>query len=82
MSSLIIEPELESRTSFDFDSAVLLETSTPTNENQEIVIGGRFSRAQSIISHESIYEKWKNLLPENTEIVVRIISMIVIVNVF
>lgn len=73
MSSLTIEPELESRTSFDFDSAVLLEAMTPTNENQEIVIGGPLTRALSITSHESIYEKWKAILPPATEIVVKLI---------
>lgn len=70
MSSLVIEPELDSRTSFDFDSAILLDLPTPINEDEEIVIGGRISFSYSTVSHESICEKWKALLPENTEIVV------------
>lgn len=79
MNSLIIEPEFESRTSFDFDSAILIETLTPTNEEQEIVIGGRTSISHSIISQESIYYKWKNLLPESTEIVVRYNNIILVI---
>lgn len=70
MSSLVIEPEFESRTSFDFDSAILLDLSTPTNEDEEIVIGGRISVSYSTVSHESICEKWKAVLSGNTEIVV------------
>ncbi|GJQ66581.1 hypothetical protein Trydic_g4558 [Trypoxylus dichotomus] len=64
-----IEADGESRTSFDFDSAVLLEI-TPTNEQQEIVIDGRKSVQFSICSHESIHEKWKGKLEVDAEIVI------------
>lgn len=66
MSYLGIEPEGESRTSFDFDSAVLLEGEA----EQEIVIDCRRSVQFSIDSHESIYEKWKEKVAEDVEIVV------------
>lgn len=66
MSYLGIEPESESRTSFDFDSAVLLDGEA----EQEIVIDCRRSVQFSIDSHESIYEKWKEKVAEDVEIVV------------
>lgn len=69
MSYLGIEPEGESRTSFDFDSAVL--TDEGGNENEEIVIDGRRSLEFSVDSHESIYDKWKEKVGDDIEIVVR-----------
>lgn len=68
MTYLGIEPEGESRTSFDFDSTVLLEA--PLNEDEEIVIGGRRSLAFSISSNESIYDKWKDRVGDDVDIVV------------
>ncbi|XP_060536240.1 uncharacterized protein LOC132708127 isoform X2 [Cylas formicarius] len=65
MSHLGIEPEGESRTSIDFDSAVLLD-----NDEEEIVIGGRKSLDFSISSRESIYEKWRCKFPEDVRIVI------------
>ena len=68
MSYLGIEPEGESRTSFDFDSAVLSEGLG--NEDEEIVIDCRRSLQFSIDSHESIYEKWKEKVADDVDIVV------------
>jgi hypothetical protein len=68
MSYLGIEPEGESRTSFDFDSTVLSEG--PGNDEEEIVIDCRRSLQFSIDSHESIYEKWKEKVADDVEIVV------------
>lgn len=68
MSYLGIEPEGESRTSFDFDSTVLSEDLG--NEDEEIVIDCRRSLEFSIDSHESIYEKWKEKVADDVEIVV------------
>ncbi|RZC36121.1 uncharacterized protein BDFB_006624, partial [Asbolus verrucosus] len=68
MSYLGIEPEGESRTSFDFDSTILLEGAG--NDEEEIVIDCRRSLQFSIDSHESIYEKWKEKVGDNVEIVV------------
>lgn len=66
MSYLGIEPEGESKTSLDFDSAVLLEGEA----EEEIVIGCRRSVQFSVDSQESIYEKWREKLAEDVEIVV------------
>ncbi|XP_063932758.1 inaD-like protein isoform X3 [Zophobas morio] len=68
MSYLGIEPEGESRTSFDFDSAVLSEGLG--NEDEEIVIDCRRSLQFSIDSHESIYEKWKEKVADDVDIVI------------
>nr|XP_015837296.1 PREDICTED: inaD-like protein isoform X2 [Tribolium castaneum] len=68
MSYLGIEPEGESRTSFDFDSAVLSEG--PDRDDEEIVIDGRRSLEFSIDSHESIYDKWKEKVRDDVEIVI------------
>lgn len=65
-----IEPDGESRTSFDFDPAILLDFATPTNEQQEIVIDGRKSVQFSICSQDSIHDKWRGKLDEDAEIVV------------
>ncbi|XP_018562812.1 uncharacterized protein LOC108904661 [Anoplophora glabripennis] len=71
MDYLNIEPDGESRTSFEFDSAILLETSSPINEEKEIVIGGEKRSVQfSIASHESIYDKWREKLDKDVEIVI------------
>lgn len=69
MDPVSIEPEGESRTSFDFDSAVLLEEPSPSDD-VEIVIGGRKSVQFSIASRESIYDKWKDKVEENAQIIV------------
>ncbi|KAK9686273.1 PDZ domain, partial [Popillia japonica] len=65
-----IEPDGESRTSFDFDPAILLDFATPTNEQQEIVIDGRKSVQFSICSQDSIHDKWRGKLDEDAEIVI------------
>ncbi|KAJ8925775.1 hypothetical protein NQ315_009623, partial [Exocentrus adspersus] len=71
MDYLNIEPDGESRTSFEFDSAILLESSSPINEEKEIVIGGEKRSFQfSIDSHESIYDKWRDKLDRDVEIVI------------
>ncbi|XP_074036607.1 multiple PDZ domain protein isoform X3 [Leptinotarsa decemlineata] len=71
MDHLTIEPDGESRTSFEFDSAILLEAITPVNEAMEIVIGGEMRSLQfSLESHEIIYEKWKEKLNSEVEIVI------------
>lgn len=86
LSYLGIEPEGESRTSYDFDSTILIDNNNPTmnitigggNENDddtnEIVIGGcdRKSVQFSIASRESIYDNWKERFrDQDVEIVVR-----------
>lgn len=77
MDSLTIEPELESRTSLDFDSAVLLEVPSPTEEEREIVIDDNRTPIQfSIMSHESIYDKWREKLVKDVEIIVSKILVI------
>lgn len=78
MDYLNIEPDGESRTSFEFDSAILLEASSPINEEKEIVIGGEKISVQfSIASHESIYDKWREKLDQDVEIVVGTCLLIV-----
>lgn len=70
MSYLGIEPEGESRTSVDFDSSILLEQ----DGEREIVIGGEEIMKQSMqiscASHETIYDKWREKLDKDVEIVV------------
>lgn len=71
MSYLGIDPEPESRTSVDFDSAVLIDMiDAPNEEDREIVIMDKSSVQFSIESHDSIYDKWKGVFGEEVEIVV------------
>lgn len=70
MSYLGIEPEGESRTSIDFDSTVLFDSTSPVDEEKEIVIDGRKSLQFSIASHDSIYDKWKDKLKKDAQIVI------------
>ncbi|KAJ8985929.1 hypothetical protein NQ317_010686 [Molorchus minor] len=71
MDFLNIEPDGESRTSFEFDSAILLEASTPINEETEIVIGEKRGTLQfSVRSQESIYDKWREKLDRDVEIMI------------
>nr|XP_022912936.1 multiple PDZ domain protein-like isoform X1 [Onthophagus taurus] len=68
-----IEVDGESRTSIDFDSAILVEdATTPTNgSDKEIVIdGGKKTVQFSISSHEAVHEKWKNVLSNEAEVVI------------
>lgn len=72
MSYLGIEPEDESRTSIDFDSTILLD-GVSGNEDQEIVIGGEglLRRSSQLnVSQETIYNKWREKLAQDVEIVV------------
>ncbi|KAK9877484.1 hypothetical protein WA026_018594 [Henosepilachna vigintioctopunctata] len=62
----LIEPEQDSRTSFDFDSAVFFDNLTPTNEEKEIL----FYDARSTESHEILREKWQEKVGKETEIVI------------
>ncbi|KAG5888596.1 hypothetical protein JTB14_004778 [Gonioctena quinquepunctata] len=69
MDLMAIEPDGESRTSFEFDSAILLEAITPVNEQKEIVIGGEKRSLQfRVESHDKIYEKWREKLGPDVEI--------------
>uniref|UniRef100_A0AAR5PTV3 PDZ domain-containing protein n=1 Tax=Dendroctonus ponderosae TaxID=77166 RepID=A0AAR5PTV3_DENPD len=70
MSHLGIEPEGESHTSIDFDSAVLFESISPVDEEKEIVIDGGKSLQFSIKSQEAIFEKWKDLIDKSAQIVI------------
>ncbi|XP_057656983.1 uncharacterized protein LOC130894286 [Diorhabda carinulata] len=71
MDYLSIEPDGESRTSFEFDSAILLETMNIAEEEKEILIGGEIRSFQfKIESHEIIHEKWKNKFEDDVEIVI------------
>lgn len=65
-----MEIDGDSRTSVDFDAAVLFDGTTPTNEEQEIVIGGKKSVQFSISSQELVREKWTGLLNGDVEVVV------------
>ncbi|XP_050311280.1 inaD-like protein isoform X2 [Anthonomus grandis grandis] len=67
MSHLGIEPEGESRTSIDFDSAVLFE---PIDEEKEIVLDDRKITDFELKSQEVIYEKWRCRLNKNVEILI------------
>ncbi|XP_017774513.1 PREDICTED: uncharacterized protein LOC108561189 isoform X2 [Nicrophorus vespilloides] len=73
MSSLGIEPDYESRTSFDFDSAVLHDFEAPLHDPNEIFIDtvdGRLSMQFSICSQESINTKWRDKLTDEVQIVI------------
>ncbi|CAH1188432.1 unnamed protein product [Phyllotreta striolata] len=66
-----IEPDGESRTSFEFDSALLLEHDALTNEEKEILIGGEKVALQfTVDSPDSVYEKWRSLLGDDPEIII------------
>lgn len=72
MDYLTIEPDGESRTSFEFDSAILLDAMSPVNEEKEIVIGGERRFLQfTLDNYDSIYAKWRKNLEDNVEVVVR-----------
>lgn len=75
-SSVTIEAEGESRTSFDFDSAVLLDLVSPTEEEDEneIVIDGK-SLQFSIATQESIIERWKDRVEKDAEIIVSFVTI-------
>ncbi|CAG9813000.1 unnamed protein product [Phaedon cochleariae] len=71
MDYLAIEPDGDSRTSFEFDSAILLEAITPVNEEKEIVIGGENKSLQfSVESYEKIQAKWRDRLEKNVEVII------------
>lgn len=73
MDYLAIEPDGESRTSFEFDSAILLESNNVINEEKEILIGGeKISLQFTVESHDKIYEKWRKNLADNVEVIVSI----------
>lgn len=72
MDYLTIEPDGESRTSFEFDSAVLLDAMSPVNEEKKIVIGGEKRFLQfTLDNYDTIYAKWREKLEESVEVVVR-----------
>lgn len=71
MSHLAIEPEGESHTSIDFDSAIIFEESPHPQEEEEIVIDGRKSVQFSEESRESIRIKWMDKVNKEAQIVVR-----------
>ncbi|CAH2012988.1 unnamed protein product [Acanthoscelides obtectus] len=72
MGFLSIEPDDLSRTSFEFDSAVLLEDDlTPVNEEKEIVIGNEKRSVQFFIQDQDfIYDRWKDRVKVDDEIVI------------
>lgn len=70
MSHLAIEPEGESHTSIDFDSAIIFEESPYPQEEEEIVIDGRKSVQFSEESRESIRTKWVDKVNKEAQIVV------------
>lgn len=73
MDYLTIEPDGESRTSFEFDSAILLDTMSPVNEEKEIVIGGERRFLQfTLDNYDTVYAKWREKSTDNVEVVVRL----------
>ncbi|VEN56913.1 unnamed protein product, partial [Callosobruchus maculatus] len=72
MGFLSIEPDDPSRTSFEFDSALLLEDDlTPINEEKEIVIGNEKRSVQFFIQDQDfIYDRWKDKVRVDDEIVI------------
>lgn len=58
----------DSRTSYDFDSTILFECDTPTNEDDKEII---FYDTKSAGTFELIRDKWREILGRDAEIVVR-----------
>ncbi|XP_044746782.1 inaD-like protein isoform X2 [Coccinella septempunctata] len=62
-----IELDPDSRTSFDFDSTIIFESTTPTNEEDKEII---FYESKPAQNFEFIRDKWREILGYDAEIVV------------
>lgn len=70
MESLTIEPDLDSRTSIDFDSNVFQEVAPEEEDEKEIVIDNKKTVKFDLFDGDSLRGKWKARLSDEAQIIV------------